>query len=112
MDIIKIRTCYGGYVHVSKKELDSSRTLLRLYNSKGERVQGENTVIHRGNLDPDGSVTANNNRGTNIFGKGFDGYADAASVKREIRRLKQNPADYQVKKANGRWIGVFAGEVA
>jgi hypothetical protein len=110
VELKKIRTIRGGYVFVACHELESTRTLLRLYNRNGERVRGENACIHRGNLDPNGSSTAEINKGLSILGRDFDGYARSGDVKREIKRLKQNLDDYNVIQYCGRWIGRLKSE--
>ena len=110
IELTKIRTIRGGYVFVDRRELESTRTLLRLYNRAGYRVQGEGSCIHRENLDPDGSQTAEINRGLSIFGRNFDGYARSGDVKREIKRLKQKLEDYNIIQFDGRWIGRLKSE--
>lgn len=106
IELKKIRTIRGGYVFVDRREMESTRTLLRLYNRNGERIHGEGTCIHRENLDPDGSRTAEINRGLSILGRNFDGYARAGDVKREIKRRQQKLEDYNIIQFGGRWIGV------
>lgn len=110
MELVKIRTCRGGYVHVAKHELEGTRTLLRLYKANGERVNREFSCIHRGNLDPTGEVTRRNQHGAQIFGADWTGYDSPAKVKREIARRKQNIADYEIKEVDGIWIGLFRGD--
>ncbi|NHR04458.1 hypothetical protein HA052_04535 [Chromobacterium haemolyticum] len=109
MNIIltKIRTTRGGFVFVDKRELDvEHRIQLRLYNKCGARVRGEFTSIHRENLDPDGTKTAILNQGTSILGPNLCGYAKKAYVKREISRLKQDLADYEITQIDGQWFGL------
>lgn len=110
VELKKIRTIRGGYVFVDNREVESNRTILRLYNKSGERVQGEYTCIHRENLDPDGSQTAKINQGISILGRNLDGYASAGDVKREIKRLRQNMDDYNIILFASRWIGHLKSE--
>lgn len=105
VEIIKVRTIRGGHVFVDRRELDSNRQQLRLYNREGELIQAEFRTIHRENLDPDGSRTAAFNKGLAILGRNFFGYERAGDVRREIKRLKQNLDDYQIIQFRGRWIG-------
>ena len=110
MELVKVRTCRGGYVHVAKHELEGTRTLLRLFKANGERVSREFSSIHRGNLDPTGEVTRQNQRGASILGADWTGYGSPAQVKREITRLKQKISDYEIKEVDGVWIGIFRGD--
>lgn len=105
IEIKRVRTIRGGYVFVDRRELDSNRQQLRLYNREGERIQSEFGTIHRDNLDPDGGRTSAINKGIAILGRNFFGYERAADVKREIKRLKQSADDYYVIQFRGRWIG-------
>jgi hypothetical protein len=110
IELLKIRTIRGGYVYVDRHELESERVLLRMYNKHGLRIQGDFTSIHRDNLDPDGSKTAEINKGISILGSALNGYACATAVRREIARLKQNPDDYDVYCYKGRWFGHLKSE--
>ncbi|MCH9742259.1 MAG: hypothetical protein K0U21_03515 [Proteobacteria bacterium] len=49
-NIIKMRTVYGDYVYINKQELDSGKTLIKMYTNKGILKTGERSRIHRENL--------------------------------------------------------------
>ncbi|PRZ52410.1 hypothetical protein BX589_11484 [Paraburkholderia fungorum] len=106
-DLLKMRTNRGWYVYVVRRDLENTaRTLLRLYNARGEPVHSGHTHIHRENLDPTGSATAVMHAGLDVLGPDLNGYSRASDVKREISRLKQDPANYQIRQVGTRWIGV------
>jgi len=54
--LVKMGTVYGDNVYVRQRDLDNDkRKVLPMYTSKGEPKSGDNSHIHRDNLDPDGS---------------------------------------------------------
>lgn len=106
-DLLKMRTNRGGYVYVVRRDLENTAcTLLRLYNARGEPVHSGHTHIHRENLGPTGSATAVMHAELDVLGPDLNGYSRASDVKREISRLKQDPANYQIRQVGTRWICV------
>jgi hypothetical protein len=109
VDVCKVRTVYGGYVHVLAYELDRGgrhgSSLLRLYSKHGLPLEAEHVHIHYDNIDPSGRKSAANNRGMSILGRKWQGYEEPAGVRREIRRLHLDPADYDIVAVGSRWIG-------
>jgi hypothetical protein len=89
--LVKSRTVYGNYVHVRQSDLDGTRKLLPTFSANGDRIAGANSVIHRENLDPDGSKqqAMNQEFTEDVIGadRGRKAFATVAAAKREaIRR--------------------------
>lgn len=110
IELVKLRTVYGGNAIVARSELmDSSIELLQLYGRKGDPKVDHQTHIRRDRLDPDGSKVSQNSRRVNIYGPNLEGYAKPALVKQEITRRKLRVEDYDIIEVNGRWIGCPKG---
>jgi len=109
-----VRDCYGQTHRVRQDRLDDPRVrLLRRYRKDGTPMPGDASHLHRDNIDPDGSKASKNwHAMPYIAAKGDRPFASKRSATVAVRRLGQDPADYEMRAVDGGVIAVLVGAAA
>jgi N12 class adenine-specific DNA methylase len=104
-DLVTVRDVYGKRHRVRKPDLDGDRAMLPTFNANGERTNG--TLLHRDNIDPDGSgVRATYASAPYIAKENDRPFATEAAAKAAVRHVNQDLADFKIKPVNGGFVAV------
>lgn len=111
--LVPVRDIYGSSFLTKQSDLDGPRTMLPTYTKDGTRretVKGPINV-HRENLATDEQI-AEHHKDTKLVSRQSarnereEGFTSPEVVTRQIKRLGQNPADFEIKRHHGGYVGV------
>lgn len=110
VELVTIKDVYGKTVRVSKADLESDKTQLRLYGKDGnpKTVDGART-INRGNLDPDGTKRRHG-PGLPYYARttkqGEFAWKTEAAARKAVTDNGQSLDNYEIRPMNGGFVAV------
>ena len=89
-ELVKVRTNRSTQVYVKQSHLDNpAKTLLPMFDKNGARVEGNNSVIHRDNLDLTGNAPDAYTKDMDVvFGKNDAPFKTKAATTAQITKMK------------------------
>lgn len=113
-ELTTVRNVHGEAFKVRKKDLEGSRVLLPTYDASGKPRMTKQGVtrLHRDNIASDEQVATYNAGAKTITRRGArntkeEGFSKPEVVQREIKRRGLDPANYEVRKHFGGYVGVL-----